>query len=902
MANNNEPRRNVDRTSGASHSGGFSTASSGYSESRGKSHTYRGERSYNDSQSYERRDYGERRAQRSSSDGRQARNQYGSTGRNSSGRAGSSRNISSDRYDRYERYENADTSPARSGKKKKSNKPKTKAQRAWGMVGKIALSVFLIGVIAAFLVVGAFGIYMFCFVDDTIPQNLNDLTVNQKSIIYVRDSEDDSKWVPYQELYRENREWVDLEKMSPYLPNAFIAAEDKRFKTHHGVDWKRTIAATINTVVPFLGSTQGGSTIDQQLVKNLTKDDDVSPMRKIREIMRARKIDATYSKEVIIECYLNYIYLNNNCYGVQAAAKFYFGKTTAELNIQECASLAAITKEPAAYDPITHLDDHVSRRNWVINEMFDLGEITEAERDEAVKSDVVLGGKAAKLAAGQSVSEDDDEKTDKSKEEDKSNIFSYFTDTLIDQLVDDLVEQTGCSEEGAEELIYTGGLKIYATLDSKVQSVVDKVFTTDTYWSKVYRIKDKPNGAMTIMDYSGHVVAICGGRGEKTVSRGLNHATAAHQPGSCMKPVGVYAPALEDNLITWSTLISNSALTYNGDRLKNYDGSTSAPVTVQNALERSLNLVPARILIDYGESKSYDFATQKFHMSTLVESDKNVSGMALGGSTYGVTTVDMSAAYATFGNGGYYYKPTLYELVLNSRETLDNYKEPVLKYSGDGEQVLGEDTAYIMNQLLRTVVTGSRGTGGSAGLGGWQVIAKTGTTSNNKGRYFVGGTPYYISAVWFGCDPPVAMNSISSGTNPALRLWRGVFKQIHSDLSKKSFTKSNDVKTAKYCVHSGLIASSKCNDTTRIGYYKKSYAPVCTGKHIVTGDEGTSSGASSGTSSGASSGATSGTSSGASSGTTSGTSSGTSSGGTSSGSTATSSSATSSRKPLFPHF
>ncbi len=829
MANNNELRRNVDRTSGASHSGGFSTASSGYSESRGKSHTYRGERSYNDSQSYERRDYGERRAQRSSSDGRQARNQYGSTGRNSSGRAGSSRNISSDRYDRYERYENADTSPARSGKKKKSNKPKTKAQRAWGMVGKIALSVFLIGVIAAFLVVGAFGIYMFCFVDDTIPQNLNDLTVNQKSIIYVRDSEDDSKWVPYQELYRENREWVDLEKMSPYLPNAFIAAEDKRFKTHHGVDWKRTIAATINTVVPFLGSTQGGSTIDQQPVKNLTKDDDVSPMRKIREIMRARKIDATYSKEVIIECYLNYIYLNNNCYGVQAAAKFYFGKTTAELNIQECASLAAITKEPAAYDPITHLDDHVSRRNWVINEMFDLGEITEAERDEAVKSDVVLGGKAAKLAAGQSVSEDDDEKTDKSKEEDKSNIFSYFTDTLIDQLVDDLVEQTGCSEEGAEELIYTGGLKIYATLDSKVQSVVDKVFTTDTYWSKVYRIKDKPNGAMTIMDYSGHVVAICGGRGEKTVSRGLNHATAAHQPGSCMKPVGVYAPALEDNLITWSTLIS----TYNGDRLKNYDGSTSAPVTVQNALERSLNLVPARILIDYGESKSYDFATQKFHMSTLVESDKNVSGMALGGSTYGVTTVDMSAAYATFGNGGYYYKPTLYELVLNSRETLDNYKEPVLKYSGDGEQVLGEDTAYIMNQLLRTVVTGSRGTGGSAGLGGWQVIAKTGTTSNNKDYTFAALTPYYVTALWWGFDRPEDMSQYSGGKygTPIQKAWKNMMEELQADLPYKAFPTSDGVVERAYCTQSGLLAGPNC-PSRATGYYRADDLPdTCNYSH-----------------------------------------------------------------------
>ncbi len=450
------------------------------------------------------------------------------------------------------------------------------------------------------------------------------------------------------------------------------------------------------------------------------------------------------------------------------------------------------------------------------------------------------------MTAEEAAAAEEAESGDEEEEEDTSEVFSYFTDTLIDQLVDDLVEQKGYTEARAEDLLYTGGYKIYATLDTEIQDKVDEVFTTNKNWSKVYGIKSTPTGGMTIMDYEGHVVAICGGRGEKTVSRSLNHATATHQPGSSMKPVGIYAAAIEDNLITWSTLVKNSSLTYYGTALKNYDWSTSAPVTVQNALERSLNLVPARILIDYGEEEAYNFTTQRFHISTLVESDKNVSGMALGGSTYGVTTVEMAAAYATFGNGGLYYEPTLYELVLNSRETLENYKEPVLKYSGDSERAIGEDTAYIMNQLLRTVVTGSRATAASAGMSGWQVIAKTGTTSNNRDRYFVGGTPYYISAVWFGCDPPKEMNSLSSGVNPALRLWKAVFKDIHKGLEKKTFAKCSDVKTAKYCVHSGLIAGSKCDDTTRVGYYKKDYAPVCTGKHIaVAGDEESSSNSSS---------------------------------------------------------
>lgn len=876
MANDNEQRNSIDRTSGTRHNGGFSTTSSGNTGSRR-------------SPSYGNQGSGASRRPNTGTNR--------SAQRNVSSRSASAGRVGSDGFE-----ERTNSAPTKRTRIKKEKKPQTRARRIWGTVGKIALSVFLIGIIASFLVIGAFGIYMFGFVDDSIDFNLNDLTVNQKSVIYVRDNKNPNEWVVYQELYKENREWVDLENMTEYLPHAFVAAEDQRFYTHSGVDWKRTIASFANMIVPFLGSQQGGSTIDQQLIKNLTNDNDVSPMRKIREIMRARKVDATYSKDVIIECYLNYIYLYNNCYGVQAAAKYYFDKPASELNIQECASLAAITKEPAAYDPITETETHKMRRDWVIKEMCAQGYITEAERDEALASEVELAGIAGRRydaiqSSGKDITDEEAAAAEKEESSDtndaadeKSEVFSYFTDALIDQLVDDLVEQKGYTKEKAEDVLYTGGYKIYATLDTSIQDVVDDVFTTNTNWSKVYNVKGLPNGAMTIMDYEGHVVAICGGRGEKTVSRGLNHATASHQPGSSMKPVGIYAAALEDNLITWSTLIDNSALTYHGTKLKNYDWSTSAPVTVQNALERSLNLVPARILIDYGEEKAYDFATQRFHLSTLVETDKNVSALALGGSTYGVTTVEMAAAYATFGNGGRYYEPTLYELVLNSRETLDNYTDPVLEYSGESEQAIGQDTAYIMNQLLRTVVTGSHGTAGSAGLSGWQVIAKTGTTSNNKGRYFVGGTPYYISAVWFGFDPPKEMNSLSSGTNPALRLWKAVFKKIHSDLDKKTFAKCSDVKTANYCIHSGLIASSKCSDTTRVGYYKKDYAPVCTGKHIAIGNE-TSSDTSSGSSSDVSSGGSSGGDSSAGSGTESTSSGGASGGGTSSGGSTTSAAA-----------
>ncbi len=369
MANDYERQNSVDRTSGTRHTGGFSTTSSGNTGSSNRSSS--GSQQSSDSRKYSRDIY--------SNGTRQP--------------ASRQRNVSGSAETRLSKERN--TPPKKSGsRKKKEKKPQTKARRILGTVGKIALSVFLIGFIAAFLVVGAFGIYMFGFVDDSIDFNLNDLTVNEKSVIYVRDSENPDEWVVYQELYKENREWVDIENMTSHLPHAFVAAEDQRFYTHSGVDWKRTIASFANMVVPFLGSQQGGSTIDQQLIKNLTNDNDVSPMRKIREIMRARKIDATYSKDVIIECYLNYIYLYNNCYGVQSAAEYYFDKPASELNIQECASLAAITKEPAAYDPVTEMETHKMRRDWVIKEMCNQGYISEEERDAALASEVELAGVA----------------------------------------------------------------------------------------------------------------------------------------------------------------------------------------------------------------------------------------------------------------------------------------------------------------------------------------------------------------------------------------------------------------------------------------------------------------------------------------------------------------------------
>lgn len=727
-------------------------------------------------------------------------------------------------------------------RKKKKKKKKSVART----IGRVLLSMFFIFVIVGCIITVAFMVYVFGFVDDSIENiKLDALTINCTSTIYVQDKsyvpEKDSsgkiigdavKWKEYQNLSYENRIWADLDDIDTNVQHAFVSAEDERFYKHCGVDFKRTFLAFVNMFVNIYDTKQGGSTITQQLVKNITGDDEQSPMRKIREIMRARNLEKKYSKDTILECYLNVIYLGNNNYGIEAASEYYFGKPAKKLSVAESACIAAITKSPSTYDPIKHPDYNETRRRWIIKKMCSLGYIDEKQRDEALNEKLTFVGKIQK----------DDKNT--------NGAYSYFTDAVIDQVIDDLMTTKGYSKEGAKNMLYRSGLQIYATMDSDIQNQVTDVFCNDSNFAKINNVSDTAQGAITVMDYEGHVVAVYGGRGQKTQSRILNRATqSARQPGSTMKPIGVYAPALDANLITWSTYVENSSLTIGGIKFHNYDHSTSGKVTAQNALERSLNLVPLRILNSFGPNKSFKFLTESLGISTLVDkttingkeySDIGLSQLALGGCTYGLTTVELTAAYAIFGNGGKYYSPTFYTKVT------DNQGKTVLSYSGEGKQAIGEDTAYIMNRMLNTVVTGSHGTGRSANFDGWgdNMFAKTGTTSDNKDRWFVGGTPYYVSAVWFGCDTPKAMNSLSTRSNPAMLLWKPVMQSVHANLEKKAFQTSDDVTHSKYCTSTGELATTKCYSGTNWGYYKKSYAPVCS-RHkgtVLSSDKGSSSG------------------------------------------------------------
>ncbi|MCI8361350.1 MAG: penicillin-binding protein [Clostridiales bacterium] len=701
------------------------------------------------------------------------------------------------------------------GKKKKKTKKK---RTVWGRVGQVFLSLFLVLVITGCVVVGAFAVYVFGFVDDTIDDDLNDLKLNFTTTVYVKDKES-GEYKEYQRLHGgDNRIWVGIDKMPKQLQNAFVAIEDKRFFEHNGVDWKRTLAAFANMFVDLYSSNQGGSTITQQLVKNLTGDNSQHPMRKVREIMRARYVEDSYAKETILECYLNTIAMANGIYGVEVAANYYFDKSVSELSLTECAALAAMTKEPERYRPDKHPENNEKRRKTVLAEMLDQGLISQAEHDAAAAAPLEV------VASRTNTNE--------------VAVNSYFIDTVISDVVDRLAEQYDYDGTYAAKRFYNGGFKIYCTMDPDIQAKLEEVYLNDKNFENVKSSKSKgtlPQSAMTIMDYEGHIVGIVGGRGEKTTNRGLNRATdSPRQPGSTMKPIGAYAPALEYNLITYSTYIKDEPIETKIDGVlrkwpKNASGSYSGGnTTVQNAVQRSLNTVAVRTVQQLTPDKSYAFLTERLGLSHLVGSgasnDVNMSSMALGGCVYGATATEMAAAYVPFGNLGRYYAPTTFVKVTDQHdEIILEPKEPKI--------AMGEDTANIMNHILQTVITS--GTGTAAKFGQLPLMGKTGTTSESVDRWFVGGSPYYVAACWFGFDNP---ETLRTSGNPALNVWKKVMEPIHKDMEFKEFPDTENVAYRRYCTATGLVATVNCSSTST-GWFKTGYLPSCTSHKGKLADE-----------------------------------------------------------------
>lgn len=702
--------------------------------------------------------------------------------------------------------------------KDRRNKSSNKAKSTFAKV--ILGIIMVIGVVGVvcFSVIAIYG-YSVVYGDPVFDLTEEALSQNQTSFIYGYDGDD---IVEITRLHgEENRIWVNLEDMSKYLPEAFISIEDKRFKKHHGVDWIRTIGVFVKQ------NNQGGSTITQQLIKNLTDDNKVTYIRKFNEILRALNLERNYNKDQILEAYLNTIYLSNGCYGVKTAAEVYFGKEVSDLNASECASIAAITQFPSRYDPLYNPENNRKRQLDILYAMKDEenGYLTESEYNDAKNYEMIFTN--SENYKGSQIKEENKAKTN-------NDITSYFVDFVITTVQEDL-QKMGYTSRKAHDMVYGGGLKIYTSIDFDIQDALEDVY------ENYKRMPDETvQGAMCVMNYEGRVMGIIGGTGKKKKALSLNRATQSKRPpGSTIKPLSVYAPALEKSLedddtkIYWSTIQQDSpSRTVEGKGWPVNEGGSysSRNVSLQYGLSRSLNTISARTLDKIGVDYSYDFITENFHISTLDSiRDADYGPLAIGSLTNGATVLEMTAAYASFGNGGYYYEPYCYYKIEDSMGNTVISKEPEKTKT----QALSENNSWVMNKLLQTVMT--EGTGTTYKLSGIECYGKTGTTNDDKDRWFIGGTPNYIAGTWYGYDTPKEVY-YSLSPNPSGTIWNTVMKEVYEKLEEKDadykteFPESEGIVRKSYCTSCGGLTSGG----GAYGWFDVNNLPdYCGGGHYV---------------------------------------------------------------------
>ena len=697
------------------------------------------------------------------------------------------------------------------GKKNSKSRIAIKALKA---AGKCLLTIFLIGAITGSIVGCVLVAYVVSNFDssDGLP-DLDNINLNESSIIYVKNAK--GEWVEEQRVQGANMIWKNLDEIPVHMQHAVVAIEDKRFYEHYGVDWKRTIYAVANLVFRFQDNEFGGSTITQQLIKNLTNDKTRNISRKVREIFRAIRMErSTASKDQILEAYLNIMPLGKVT-GVGAAANYFFAKDVKDLTLAECAVIAGITQSPSTYNPYIHPDNIKQRQRVVLSEMYKNGFITADEYKQAYNEELVFRSSMKNI-----------------------DVQDYYNDLLTEDVINGLVETYGYSKEYAEKLYFYGGLKIYSAKDPQEQKLVSEIFENDkNFPAKIKGDQEDPQAGIAIIDYTGRVVATVGGRGVKTANRVFNRAVdATRQPGSAMKPIAVYAPAIDLGLITYSTIMPDKKITlHDGTQWpNNYNKAKYWSMPVEEAIQRSLNTVPAQIMEMLTPQRSFNFLTNNLHMSTLVKSvridggvhsDIDYAPLTLGGLTYGVKCIEMAAAYQVFGNGGYYNKPYTFYTVEQEKGGI---KEVLLQNEPSNLFALNEDSAYVMNRLLQRVIESNVATAYGLKIGNFETFGKTGTTNDNKDVYFAGGTPYYVGACWFGYDNNKTLNS--SQTGYAKSLWKKAMTALHNGLPHKTFDKKGNTVEHQYCYETGMLATNGCPKKA-VGVYKPEFVPgVCT-KH-----------------------------------------------------------------------
>ena len=622
-------------------------------------------------------------------------------------------------------------------------------------------TILLVGVCTALIGLHFFKEYIETVVVPNVEVRAEDYTMSLSSFIYYQDKETGA-WKEFKNVHgAENRILVDFDQMSPYLWQAAVAIEDKRFFQHEGVDWRRTLFAVQELVLG--DGSQGGSTITQQVLKNMTGDDMPYVNRKVREIFRALEFEKNYTKQYILELYLNTIFLGQNCCGVQTAAQFYFGKDAKDLSLAESACIIAITNNPSLYGPmydvtytrkdgtkITPRELNKERQELildtmakedVINPETGLPYITKAQA-EAAKAEVL------QFADGSTSADEIVEKATG-----KIEINSWFVDQVLRDVVQGLQDEYGITEKEAYTRLYNSGYHIYTTLDPKVQALAESIYEDRSNLDVTSRNGQQLQSAITILDpYTADIVAMVGKVGEKQENLGWNCATAKRQVGSSMKPLTAYAPALDAGVITQGSVFDNYPVQeLNGSPWpKNSPNTYTGFTTVRTGVQKSINTIAVQALQSVGVEEAYRFATENLGLG-LVADDMVVGALGMGGLTRGLSTVEMAAAYACFVNNGVYNEPRTYIRVTRTDNTTGQ-EITVLENESESHVAMKDTTAYLMTDMLKNAVTS--GTGNQARFNGMHIAGKTGTTNDNKDRYFVGFTPYYVAAVWTGYEDP----------------------------------------------------------------------------------------------------------------------------------------------------
>ena len=630
-----------------------------------------------------------------------------------------------------------------------------------GSVFKVLGTILLIFLITGLLFACIFAYYVKTCLTPNTNISLEDYKLSESSTIYYQDSS--GQW---QELVtlagKQKRIWVDYEQIPWYMEKALVAIEDKRFYEHKGVDWYRTAGAFVEMFAK-METSYGGSTITQQLIKNLTGKDDVTIQRKLTEIFGALELEKKYDKEEIVEWYLNAVYFGEGCWGVQTAAETYFGKDVSELTLAEAACIVGITNKPTLYDPFYNEEKNKERQETILREMYDQGYIDYQTYIDAVNEDI---SSALVHSPGEEYSQE---------------IYTYYEEMVIDDVITDLMELKGISYKAASSLLYNGGYSIYCCIDPNIQAIVDNVYQNVENIPTTYRSSQQLQSSIVIMDpYTGEVKAISGGVGEKTINFGLNRATKTQRPpGSSFKPIASYGPATELGYITPTTMVNDSAgihLSGTSWYPNNDGGGHMGAVSILQALQYSLNTVAAQIIDKIGPQTAYDFLQTRLGVTSLVPDDCSYAPMALGQLTNGITVREMAQAYCSFVNDGIFTYARSYTKVLDSDGSvlIDNTPETIVAFS--------PNTAHVMTYMLQNAT--AYGTGGEAYLGTMPVAGKTGTSTDYKDRWYVGCTPYYVAAVWTGYDQP---ERISCYGNPAAQIFKKIMRPIHEGLEYKSF-------------------------------------------------------------------------------------------------------------------